>query len=506
MSDDDELDDGTVEYRIPTFLPTQLQVWRQVEKGHPDGPTWTQVVAYVGGWASGKSTVAKWVAFDYAMQFAGIRILFCRQTLISLELSTMQELKDRMTEGNDQGDNIADVYRESWSEKRHTFSLVNGSQIVFGGLDKPQKWSSTQFGLIVVEEASETMRSSLTYLKSRLRQPRPPCPNCGSVGCVPCRGEGTAWVGYRRNIVLVANHTPRAHWIPEDFVGAMDGSKQKKPGYVLFETSSWENHPDRGGHLDHGYLESMTESEDASTVSTFMGGEWGSMPAGTPVYSFVPKIQGAPWHLRKITFNPAYPIIPSFDFGYRFPYVTLHQIQERGKWRVLAEFTLQKVQTDQLCRALLDFMRTHFAGYHLVHAYGDHAGRAERSEGKSDASTVEEILGVVFRSVPSTEFNKKGRRKIVARRLKETIEDEPLFAIDSRRCAVLAEGLAGMYRYPDLKASFERTNYVEEPVEQHPYVDVIHSLEYFALMHFMAETATGRVQAIESETPGYAMR
>ena len=286
-----------IEYRLPQFLPTQQRFREIIEEGHPKGPSHILVAGYIGGWGSGKSTVGKWVAFDYAVCYPGIKILIVRKTLASLEITTKQEFLERMVEGNDEGVNMAEVLQDDWNEKKQTYRMVNGSKVYFGGLDKAAKWSSAEFGLILIEESSECERSDITYLKSRLRQKPPPCPHCKGKRkqCALCHGYGNEWgPSYRRALIMVSNHVFTEHWMYKDFVGTAD--EPKVPDYRLVETSSYENAPEQGGFLPEGYLESITEQEDESTVSVFLGGSWGVMPRGTPVYPHQPTIRGVPWH------------------------------------------------------------------------------------------------------------------------------------------------------------------------------------------------------------------
>lgn len=500
-------------YRIPRWLPTQRRFWEMVRL--PAGEQTEErmrICAYAGGWGSGKSTVLKWLLMDYLTCFPGLKALLVRKTLTSLELTTQQEFLFEMTEGNqgtpDQDVNVAELFKESWNEKKKLYVHVNGSSLVFGGLDKPAKWSSSQYGLICVEEASEIVAKDLTYLKSRLRQKSPPCKHCEGVGCSACGETGTLWgPDYVRALVLVLNHVPSTHFVYKHFVGTAE--EPKKPGYQIAETSSWENAPQNGGFLPRGYLESIAETEDEGTVSVFMGGRWGVMKSGVPVYPFIPQIAGQPWQERSCKFIPGRPLYLSFDFGYRFPAVLVHQMQMWGRHRVLAEFSIEKSQTDMLCRALLSMLAERFPGFELARAaYGDPAGWANRSEGVADAVTVERILNVRFRSIPSTRNTKELRRKILAKRMRETLGNEPAFAVDVS-CSTLLEALQGQYRYPEVKSTFERENYREEPLEEHPWCDYAHSLEYFILCHYREEILLMRRQqagAQEERVPGYRVR
>jgi hypothetical protein len=494
-----------IEYRLPVFLETQQRFREILQDGHPSGKNHILILFYIGGWGSGKTTIAKWTAFDYAVCFPGIRILIVRKTLASLELTTKLEFLEQMTEGDPEGRNMTDLLKAKWNEKKNVYTMVNGSQVVFGGLDNPAKWSSTQFGLIIIEECGESERRDLSYLRSRLRQKSPPCPECKGKACPECGNTGTLWgPEFSRALIGVGNHVYREHWIYADFIGTPE--TPRRPNHVLVETSSWENHPDKGGYLPEGYLESIVEQEDEQTVSVFVAGSWGVMPRGTPVFPFVANMRGVPWHENpELKFDASIPLYWSFDFGYRFPFITFHQIGPRGQWRILAEYTLAKSHTTSLMTAVLPFAAERFPSWWAPWCCGDPAGWADRSEGPNDAETIQKKLGLPFRSIPSTEQTKIARRKVVRARLETALAGYPSFVINPEACPVLREALSGLYHYPEVRepTASGGTNYRETPVERHPYVDVAHTIEYFAACMWQEEIRRSGRRTFRSFTPVY---
>lgn len=481
-----------LEFRLPKFLETQQRFIRMIRSASTEGRTKSRnhiiVAGYFGGWGSGKTTIGKWVTFDYATCFPKIKILVVRETFASLNLTSKQEFLQRMTEGDPEGRNMAEVMKANWNEERQTYTHVSGATVTFGGLDKVDKWGSTEFGLIWIDEASLCKDGDIRFLLSRLRQVAPTCPDCSGSGCDECGQTGDLWgPDYQRALILTANHVYTEHFLYKRFVRGTEG-EPPRPNHYYVETSSFENSPEQGGFLPEGYLETLAESEDEHTVSVFMGGSWGVVPKGVAVYAaFTPSIQGKPWHERPTTYDPSRELIPAIDFGYRFPFLTFHQLQARGRWRVLGEFTMPNTHTEQFCEGALEMAHRFFPNARIPFVYGDPAGRSQRSEGPCDAETVEKVFGCRFLSVPSTERSKKGRRQVVRKHLSRAIGAEPEFAIDSRRCPRLSEAFRGMYRYEDLRTSFTRTNYTEIPVEEHPFCDVMHSLEYFAANHYRRE-------------------
>jgi hypothetical protein len=477
---------STIEVALPVFLETQQRYRRLLLAGIEGKPEEILVAAYFGGWGSGKSTILKWIAFEWLTRFPGIKVLIVRETFAALNLTTKKEFLERMVEGNAEGTNVAERCKKRWHEETQTYTHISGSSVLFGGLDKVEKWGSTEFGLILIDEGSLIAEDDIDFLLSRLRQKAPPCRECKSRGCPRCGFTGNTWgPDYRRCLGVFSNHVYETHFLYRFFVGgatdAFGARRDAKDGFFYVETSSYENHPDRGGHLPRGYLERLAASVDRRTVSVFMGGKWGIKPEGTPVYSVTEEMNGKPWHFRPTRFDPARPIHRAIDFGYRFPFVTYHQIQAAGRIRTLAEFTVPSSHTGFFCEQALLFESELFPGATWGRLFGDPAGRSERSEGPNDAETVEGVFGLRFESIPSTEQTKANRRKIIQKKLEETIQGEPAYAIDSRRCPTLRNAMLGLYRFPKLQpiTLHQRTNYIEKPVEEHPFCDVAHSVEYF---------------------------
>lgn len=486
-----------VQLTLPRFLPTQQAFRQQVHDGVPGDPEAIGIYGYFGGWGSGKTTIGKWIVFEAISRFPKLKVLVVRDTFASLNLTTKQEFLHRMVEGDSRGRNMADLLKDTWSEQLQTYTHRSGAQVTFGGLDKVEKWGSTEFGMIWIDEAGLIGEQDVPFLLSRLRQVAPKCPTCWgyAVGCRDCGETGNLWgPDFRRAMILTANHVYTEHFLYKWFVGTEEDPPRKN--YLHVETSSWENSPEQGGHLPTGYLQSLQESGDPRMVSVYMGGSWGVVPSGTPVYTWIPSIEGKGWHERECKFDKNRPLYMSIDFGYRFPFITFHQVQRRGRWRVLGELTLQQSRTEELLYLAMDTIRSRWPNAHLHSVYGDPAGWQQRSEGGCDAETVKRVCKVPFLSVASTPATKEGRRMTLQQKLSQTSLDEPMFAVDPHHCPRLCEAFRGMYRYPEVKQRFAKENYVESPIEEHPFVDVMHSVEYFAANHFQGERTEAMLRKI----------
>jgi hypothetical protein len=475
-----------IELQLPVWLPTQKAFAQLAADGHPEAPGRSMVCGYFGGWGSGKTTLGKWLVFDALSCYPGLKALVVRDTFTALNITAKKEFLDRMVEGDPAERNMAEVMKARWNEKEQTYTHLSGASVIFGGLDKVEKWGSAEFALIWVDEASLCQSGDLEFLLSRLRQKSPRCPACRGARCPACGETGQLWgASFRRLMLVTSNHVYSEHFLYKLFVDPGDG-KPVSRNFAYVEGSSWENDAKAGGYLPEGYLESLVEGVDERMRSVYVDGHWGTIPKGTPVYRFLPTIQGIAWHKRATKYVADLPLYVSFDFGWRYPFATVHQLP-RGTWRVLGEFTMPQVRTRDFAEALLAWIEERFPQAKIPCLYGDPAGWAERSEGPCDAETVQKVFGVPFRSVASTEKSKLGRMKRIRDWMAKTIGEEPAFAIDQRLCPRLSEALHGMYRYEEPKTSFERENYREVPIEEHPFCDVCHSIEYFAANHFRRE-------------------
>lgn len=117
----------------------------------------------VGAAGTGKSRAALEKAHLVAQKYAGCRILTCRKTRESMSQSTLVTWEAKVVQVGFFGDsNVARSHRQS-------YQYPNGSEVVVGGLDKPSKILSTEFDLIIVDEATEIDEESWETLLSRLR-------------------------------------------------------------------------------------------------------------------------------------------------------------------------------------------------------------------------------------------------------------------------------------------------------------------------------------------------
>ena len=102
-----------------------------------------------------------------ARDYPGLRILVCRQTRASLSESVLATFEEEVLPA-DGSRNVAAGERR---DRRGSYRYPNGSRIVLGGLDKPDRILSTAWDVVYVNEAIEAEADAWEALGSRLNRP-----------------------------------------------------------------------------------------------------------------------------------------------------------------------------------------------------------------------------------------------------------------------------------------------------------------------------------------------
>jgi PBSX family phage terminase large subunit len=114
---------------------------------------------------TGKSVAClfKLYAIAQSQKVAGVRLLICRKTRASCTESILVSFEQMVAQPNDP------ILRGPHRMNRHVYTFENGSEIVVGGLDNPNRILSTEFDLVYVAEALELTLDDWEKLASRLR-------------------------------------------------------------------------------------------------------------------------------------------------------------------------------------------------------------------------------------------------------------------------------------------------------------------------------------------------
>lgn len=122
------------------------------------------VVMYQGGYGSGKTWAGSLLGLLLARKYSGSRGLVCAKEYELVKNTTLQSYFEHLENMHYTKDKDF-IYNKN--DKKITLS--NGSEILFKGLDDPEKIKSLNLHWAEIEEASQISDSAFKVLLSRLR-------------------------------------------------------------------------------------------------------------------------------------------------------------------------------------------------------------------------------------------------------------------------------------------------------------------------------------------------
>lgn len=150
-----------------------------------------QEVCVAGPAGTGKSLAMLQKAFYTSLMVPGCRSLIVRQTHAALTGSTLVTFEQQVAPAA-LADGIVRWFGGS-PRKPPAYQFANGAEILVGGLDRPEKFLSTEFSRIYVDEATQISLTALETLITRLR------------------GNTDTY----RQIILACNPDHPKHWIKQ---------------------------------------------------------------------------------------------------------------------------------------------------------------------------------------------------------------------------------------------------------------------------------------------------
>jgi phage terminase large subunit len=256
-----------------------------------------------------------------SLKYPGNRGIICRKVANTLKHTTQYVFENYVCPPS--------LIAEHNKQDRH-YKLVNGSEIIFGGLDDPQKWASFEAGWVGIDEAIETDEDDWTMLSGRL-----------SLQGVPLTP-----------IFAACNPGSPAHYLHRYFF--QEGGAHRE----LIETNTFDN-----PHLPQHYLDRVGRFKGRYR-ERYVEGKWVSFEG--LVYD---------------VFNPATHIIDPFpipsewprvlavDFGYVHPFVCWwFALAPDGKWHGYREIYHTKRLVSDHARQMRELSR----GENIVAVYCDH--------------------------------------------------------------------------------------------------------------------------------------
>lgn len=156
---------------------------------------------FSGAFGCGKTFVLCSKGLQLSIEYPGNFGLICRKVRATLSQTTQKTFLDRVC----LKELIAD-----YNKSEGLIKLINGSQILFGGLDDPLKLGSLELGWCGIDEAIETVEDDWQMIEGRLRLP-----------------------GVPHQIFAATNPGPPSHYLYRMFFAEKRGD--------VFQSSSYDN-------------------------------------------------------------------------------------------------------------------------------------------------------------------------------------------------------------------------------------------------------------------------
>lgn len=280
-----------------------------------DKPQFMQI--FFGGSSSGKSYfICQKIVLD---NLNGANWLICRNVARTIRNSTFNEIKKAISNMG-----LTDYYRINGTDMLITNTL-NGKQIMFAGLDDPEKIKSITpangvLERVFIEEATEVKREAIMQLKKRLR--------------------GRSDIS--KHIILAFNPILKSHFIYNDYFGAWEDNKNyyEDRDLMILKTTYKDNM-----FLTADDKRLLEDETDPYYYNVYSLGNWGIL--GHVIFKN--------WHVEDLS-----DLIPQFDhiyngldFGYAADpnaLIKVHLDKARKKIYVFDEFYQAGMSDGELLR------------------------------------------------------------------------------------------------------------------------------------------------------------
>ncbi len=234
------------------------------------------VAMYQGGFGSGKTFSGSLLSIMGCRKYPGIRILIGAKEYELLKNTTMVSFFEHLDNMNYVKDRD---YTYNKNDKKVTFS--NGSEVLFKGVEDPEKFKSLNLHWIELEEASQISDASFKALLGRLR---------GNI-----RPD---WKNFKYRLFGHTNPQANKGWIYKRFV------ENPKENYRLIIAPTAQNI-----HLPQHFVESLKEEYDEEYYRINVLGEFGNYSSGLVVKGWSSENE------RDINYNKDLPLHLTCDFN-----------------------------------------------------------------------------------------------------------------------------------------------------------------------------------------------
>lgn len=320
-------------------------------------------VLYLGAFGAGKSLALVQQVVDMAMTYPGTRYLVVRKRYTDLRDTTLVTFKESV-----------DPRLYTYNKAEHDATMVNGSVIMFRGLDKMTKVGSIEVAVVAVDELYELSFDEFKMLKARARQKGTP----DAIAKKLIAASNPCDIGKNPN---------GPEWMYIYFHKEPEANPTKYDGRFHVKANSLEN-----PYLPKDYVENLMRDYPPSWVRRFIYGEWGTVPKGDPVFNgFMRDLRKEPWHVdAKMKPIEGIPVLRGWDFGWHHPATVWAQVDPDG--RILIHDVMvgnQEYLRQYAPRALSNPL--FIGGRWFFSDYADHAGhQVKDSAEKTSIQILEE--------------------------------------------------------------------------------------------------------------------
>lgn len=277
----------------------------------------TDSLTISGPAGTGKSLGALFWLHMMLLKYPGTRALVVRKVAKSLTGTTLTTYREKVAQEALQA-GIVHFYGGSGSEPA-AFRYQNGSRVVVGGLDEPQKLMGAEVSIILIDEAIETTPRDINMLRTRLRG-----------------ATSSAYQHYR--MVLLTNPGPPTHHLKtRDDIRLLYSKHEDNPS--LYQDGVWTQE----GLRYKAELELLTGVER----QRLRDGRW--VAAEGVIYEFDPAV-----HLvDRFEVPDDWDVLNGVDFGFTNPFSWIEAaVDPDGRIYVTREIYKTKVTVDVHARRI----------------------------------------------------------------------------------------------------------------------------------------------------------
>ena len=337
---------------------------------------------------SGKSFSVVKELEQSAIQWPNIPMAVYRKTMPALRDSTLHEFKSH-----------ADPALGDYKAREDSWEYVNGSFVKFRGLDDPTKAKSTNYALIVMEEAEEFTFEDFQRLNERVRAPGP----------------------WPHRIILVLNPVDEDHWIYQEFVTNKE-VYERAGGLLVLHFSSYDNLD----NLPPGYIEQASAGKTNDEIDRYIHGNWGTIVKGSPVYA---SILNPAIHLRTMERYAGQILLRGWDFGFNHPAVSFRLVDPYGRMNIADVLMGTKVDLPDFVPQVLAHTMSKFPNT-TTHDFGDPRGHDKAPNGKETCFEVLSGFGISAKGERgSRDYVEEGIRQM-KKEFSTLIQGVPMLTMD----------------------------------------------------------------------------